>query len=216
VLKQRNALLKQMGGRRSPSRLTLDVWDERLAALGERMARCGPKLVDQLAPVGAGVHRRSRVSGPAVTVGVHYAAPAWRGDGLAARPCSGPHGDDIRRGVSTVGPHRDDLDVRSMVCRADPPVAGRAALAGVGAATRGRTAWSNVRTGEAPVLFLDDVFSELDERRSSSVARELPAVQKMLTTAATLPPGARPDVVMRIANSRTTVRHPDDGGHPRS
>jgi recombinational DNA repair ATPase RecF len=44
-------------------------------------------------------------------------------------------------------------------------------------------------TGAAPVLLLDDVFSELDETRAAALVRNLPAGQTLLTTAAALPNG---------------------------
>jgi len=59
--------------------------------------------------------------------------------------------------------------------------------------------------GEAPVLLLDDVFSELDERRSAALLECLPEGQKILTSASALPPGAVPDATVRIAGSRATV-----------
>ena len=57
-------------------------------------------------------------------------------------------------------------------------------------------------TGTPPVLLLDDVFSELDARRSSALIRNLPAGQTLLTTAGTIPPDVKPDQVLRIHAGR--------------
>ena len=55
------------------------------------------------------------------------------------------------------------------------------------------------RVGSAPVLVLDDVLSELDERRCAALLHHLPAGQVVLTTAGVLPDAAHPDAVVRIA-----------------
>lgn len=59
--------------------------------------------------------------------------------------------------------------------------------------------------GEAPVLLLDDVFSELDDRRSVALLSSLPEGQKFLTSASALPTGAVADVTVMINESRATV-----------
>ena len=52
------------------------------------------------------------------------------------------------------------------------------------------------------MLLLDDVFSELDARRSAALVRNLPAGQTLLTTAGVIPPDVEPDRVLRIAAGR--------------
>lgn len=205
VLRQRNALLKQMAGRRSDDvEITLDVWDQRLVEVGERLATLRSKLTDRLVPYVTESY--ALVSGTPVAEGgvsLDYAS-GWRSTGLAAALVAS-RSDDIRRGVSTVGPHRDDLEVSV----AGLPVRTHASqgeqrsmvlalrLAAHQLVTEAR--------GEAPVLLLDDVFSELDDRRSSALLESLPEGQKVLTTASGLPSGADPDAVIRIAGSRATV-----------
>jgi DNA replication and repair protein RecF len=207
ALKQRNALLKQMNGRLAPeAQLTLDVWDQRLADLGERVASLRTKLIDQLVPLVAEAYDALAAPGAVGrggeergdgTVELVYDAP-WRDMGLAAA-LAVSRTDDVRRGVSTVGPHRDDVSLL---------IGGRAArthasqgeqrslvlalrLAAHRLVARAR--------GEAPVLMLDDVFSELDPKRAAALVANLPDGQKILTTAAELPPGAVADAVIRIS-----------------
>lgn len=55
-------------------------------------------------------------------------------------------------------------------------------------------------TGAAPVLLLDDVFSELDPSRSAALLASLPAGQAVLTTAGPLPEGAVPAKTVHIAS----------------
>jgi DNA replication and repair protein RecF len=56
-------------------------------------------------------------------------------------------------------------------------------------------------TGAAPVLLLDDVVSELDPGRSDALLASLPAGQTIVTSAAGLPPGALPDLVLRVSGA---------------
>ena len=106
---------------------------------------------------------------------------------------------EMAAGVSLVGPHRDELAVR---------------LNGVSAASFGsraqiRTAALSLRLAEArmlqadvddaPVVLLDDIFSELDERRRTAVLEGLAGFDQLWLTATT---GARlPDAF--TAGSRT-------------
>ena len=59
-----------------------------------------------------------------------------------------------------------------------------------------------------PVLLLDDVFSELDPNRAGALLEALPAGQHILTTAAGLPPAARPDHVVRVHDGVLTAEQP--------
>jgi DNA replication and repair protein RecF len=59
-------------------------------------------------------------------------------------------------------------------------------------------------TGSPPILLLDDVFSELDPDRSAALLEHLPPGQTVLSSAAGLPPGASPELVLRVSNA--TIR----------
>ena len=138
VLRQRNALLKQSGGRLTPDiESTLDVWDAKLAPPARPSPTARAELIDRLRPVlaeayDASPRHRAGGGGRAATIG-HYVAP-WRAGGLAAALAEAAR-DDLRRGVSTVGPHRDDVDlVDRRPAGPHPRLAGRAAVAGLGAA----------------------------------------------------------------------------------
>lgn len=203
VLRQRNALLKQVGARLSPEvALTLDVWDERLTESGERLARLRVELLARLEPyVGAAV---DELAGITADVSLHYRA-SWGADGLAAALAAG-RPEDVRRKVSLVGPHRDDIEI------------GLGGLAARHQASQGeqrslafalRLAAHRLITEElglAPVLLLDDVFSELDPQRSSALLRALPEGQVMLSSAIDLPADARPDAVLEVAAGTISAR----------
>ena len=107
--------------------------------------------------------------------------------------------DDVRRGISSVGPHRDDLDltVNGMPARTHASQGEQRTLAL--ALRLGAHRLVADRVGSTPVLVLDDVLSELDPLRSAALLRNLPAGQVVLTTAGALPEAAHPDAVVRIA-----------------
>jgi DNA replication and repair protein RecF len=101
--------------------------------------------------------------------------------------------------VSTVGPHRDDIvfTIEGAPARTYASQGEQRTLA-----LALRLAVHDVVTdssGSPPVLLLDDVFSELDPDRGAALLAHLPAGQTLLTTASGLPPGADPQVVMRLA-----------------
>jgi len=54
----------------------------------------------------------------------------------------------------------------------------------------------------APVLLLDDVFSELDAGHSRALVELLPAGQALLTTAGELPVGIEPDRRLSLAGGK--------------
>lgn len=90
---------------------------------------------------------------------------------------------DIERRMTTVGPHRDDpvllLDGHDVRVHGSQGEQRTTALALRLAAHRAVTD----RVGVAPVLLLDDVFSELDEQRAGRLAASLPAAQTMISSA---------------------------------
>ena len=195
VLKQRTTLLRQAGGRLSAAlALTLDVWDAKLAEVGEAFGRERAALVHALGPR---VHAAYvQLSGADETVVLTY-APAWRSTGLAAALADG-RDDDVRRQLSLVGPHRDELDIElaGMPARTHASQGEQRTLAL--ALRLGAHALVTERLGMPPVLVLDDVFSELDPDRCQALLDHLPAGQVVLTTASVLPAGAHPDRVIQI------------------
>jgi DNA replication and repair protein RecF len=202
VLRQRNALLKQAGGRLSPDvEVTLDVWDHKLVQAGEALADARIDLLDRLRP--QLVLAYARVSQREEEVAAEYLAP-WRtsGEGGLAAALAAARRDDVRRGVSTVGPHRDEIELR---------IAGRPARTHASQGEQRSLAWSlrlathtvvQEATGSSPVLLLDDVFSELDPDRSRALLAHLPPGQAVLTTAGPLPADARPDQVFEVSGGQ--------------
>jgi DNA replication and repair protein RecF len=109
---------------------------------------------------------------------------------------------EIERGMTLVGPHRDDwkLTIDGLDARTQASQGEQRCLA-LALRLAGRDVVHEL-TGTAPVLLLDDVFSELDPNRSAALVRNLPAGQTLLTTAGAIPSAVEPDQVLRIDAGR--------------
>ncbi|SFA81330.1 DNA replication and repair protein RecF [Amycolatopsis marina] len=204
VLRQRNALLKtagkRRGGKEDPYALsTLDVWDNHLAAAGAQLLAGRLDLVAALAPYTsaayAGVAPDSRPAEIGYRSSLGDALPEGYGvaGGSAAsvqeltevllHALGESRSAELERGVSLVGPHRDELDL----------ILGEAPAKGY--ASHGES-WSyalalrlgsyELLRGEAgePVLLLDDVFAELDRKRRARLAEVAASAEQVLVTAA--------------------------------
>lgn len=200
VLRQRGALLRQAGGRLTPEvAATLDVWDTKLAELGTLLADARERLAGDLSPLVGEAY--TALSGSEASVRLAYRR-SWEGDLRSALDRA--RNDDLRRAVSTVGPHRDDLEValNAMPARTHASQGEQRSVAlAVRLAVHGLV---TERVGSAPVLLLDDVFSELDSQRAAALLALLPAGQAVLTTTEGPPPGAAPSLVVRVDGGRVS------------
>jgi DNA replication and repair protein RecF len=200
VLKQRNALLKSVfstgwrPGRPLPDdvRVTLDVWDAKLVAAGEELVVARRELTAHLAPY---VHQAytalaaGSAQPPRMATGLDYQV-SWAGS--LADALGAAREDDLRRGVTTVGPQRDDLAliIGDLPARTHASQGEQRTLALALRLAGHRLVAAAI--GSPPVLLLDDVFSELDPARADALMANLPALsdtQAVLTTAGSLPPG---------------------------
>ncbi len=200
VLKQRNALLKSASAARrggsgaSEVLRTLEVWDSHLATVGADLLAARIDLVSSLSPlVDKAYDTVSSGAGPASIEYVSSLGPEVellpdRGllaDALLAA-VEVRRRDELDRGASLVGPHRDDL-----LLRLGPAPA-------KGYASHGES-WSYALAlrlasydllrndgslGGEPVLVLDDVFAELDVARRRRLADLVGGAEQVLVTAA--------------------------------
>ena len=195
ILRQRNALLRQLNGRLpAEAVLTLDIWDERLATTGERVAQAREQLVDALTPYAASAWSALAEGGGEFNLRYARSFSGELADVIAAQ-----RQEDLRRQVTTIGPQRDELEIAAGGLDARTRLSqGRQRCVAL-ALRLGIHRYVSDVTGSVPVLLLDDAFSELDDRTARSLVTELPAGQALLTTAGDLPPGATPDLVVRIA-----------------
>jgi DNA replication and repair protein RecF len=199
IVKQRNTLLKQaqkLGWRHVDDEIvtTLDVWDTRFTEIADQFGHARATLVARLTPMVQGAYEE--LAGEPTPIDVSY-EPEWRRSGLmaalsAARPL------DLRRGVSTVGPHRDEVSfaINGLAARTHASQGEQRTLALALRLAAHRLVTE--RTGSTPVLVLDDVLSELDHGRARALLGHLPAGQVVITTASELPSSAGADRTLRI------------------
>ncbi|MCW2771060.1 MAG: replication/repair protein RecF [Aeromicrobium sp.] len=194
VLKQRNTLLKSARGRRNVEIATLDIWDENLARTGAELVTARLVLLDALAPFLTEAYQRvatesapdrrlvTAVYKPSVELEPDLRDQAVIEQALMAeilrrRP------DEVDRGISLVGPHRDEI------------VLTIGELPAKGYASHGES-WSYALAlklasfellradDDDPVLILDDVFAELDQGRREQLAGLVGDAEQVLVTAA--------------------------------
>jgi DNA replication and repair protein RecF len=201
VLTQRNALLRQVAGPGrldASARLTLDVWDAKLAEAGEALADARRALVARLGPqVALAYGEVAGADGIDVVVGYE---PSW--DGPLAEALAAGRDDDLRRGTTGGGPHRDEvaLAIDGLPARTHGSQGEQRSLALALRLAAHRLVTAALET--TPVLLLDDVFSELDRDRTESLLAHLPAGQAILTTAGGFPAGATPERIMVVEDGK--------------
>jgi DNA replication and repair protein RecF len=187
ILRQRNTLLRQAAGRLTTEiAITLDVWDAKLAAVGEALGTARAALVTELEPLVGKAY--ADVAGESADVRLTY-EPPWRRRGLADA-LADRRAEDVRRQTTLVGPHRDELEIAlgDLPARFHASQGEQRTLA-----LALRLAAHNIITaklGGAPLLLLDDVFSELDADRAAALVAHLPQGQVVITTAGQPPAGA--------------------------
>jgi DNA replication and repair protein RecF len=196
VLSQRNAQLKSLDGVR-PSmtqQAELDLWTSEFCEASDELLTRRIALLEQLEPLVARFYRA--LADDESNVGLRY-EKSWEGELSEALRRSSD--DDRLRGYTTVGPHRDDLelslegrDARRQASQGEQrSLALALRLAGHELVRRER--------GVDPLLLLDDVFSELDPLRSHRLLGLLPVGQTLVTTASPLPSALAPAAVIDLS-----------------
>jgi DNA replication and repair protein RecF len=213
VLKQRNALLKTAGlSRRSggPDLRTLDVWDTHLSRVGGELLAARLELVDELRPLVEKSYAAVALGDSrSVSVGVDYQSSLGADAPLTpdrevlttalAAALAGVRSDELDRGITLVGPHRDELVLKL----GDQPARGYASHGeswSLALALRLGSYDLLCADGGEPVLILDDVFAELDADRRDRLAQLVAPAEQVLITAAVVA-----DVPEMLAGARVDV-----------
>ncbi len=194
VLRQRNTLLKTAGRRSNVEISTLDIWDENLARTGGQLVAARLALLDALGPHVTEAYRDVAAGAAAdrQLVTITY-KPSVEGiedlrdpDDLAKAlldEIGRRRREELERGISLVGPHRDDM----VLAIGDLPAKGYASHGeswSLALALR-LAAFALLREdGDDPILILDDVFAELDGDRRARLAERVGSAEQVLVTAA--------------------------------
>jgi DNA replication and repair protein RecF len=176
VLEQRNSLLKRMAAGEGGGDV-LAAWDEELIRIGGEVVAARERAVRELEPDAARSHSEIAAG---ERLEIEYQGPPSD----MAEAVHNSLAEDLRRGTTSVGPHRDDLRLK---------LDGRDARA-YGSQGQQRTAVVSLklaeaalvakRTGERPVLLLDDVLSELDGERRAALLRQVSGEGQVIITSA--------------------------------
>lgn len=234
VLRQRTALLKSARARgiKTEALSTLDVWDDKLIALGAEIIDARSRLTTDLQPGVAAAY--AAIAGEDHDPRLHWAqsirgGDPEEGDEAEAETAAGSTTADLfrtalaakrtaelERGLTLVGPHRDDLVLRVR----DLPVKGYASHGeSWSIALALRLASAELLRAESPagdpVLILDDVFAELDAERRRRLAGITADYEQVLVTAAVeedIPEVLHRHVVRISAGTITDERDSPVGG----
>jgi DNA replication and repair protein RecF len=171
---------------------TLEVWDEQLANVGGEIMHERVRLVTDLGPLAA--QEYAVVAGETGSIlsltyvscigdvpETHTTKEWWR-DALLGELVR-RRADELNRGVTLVGPHRDDL----LLTLGASPAKGYASHGeswSVALALRLASYMLLRQEGVDPVLLLDDVFAELDSTRRERLAERVSMAQQVVITAA--------------------------------
>jgi DNA replication and repair protein RecF len=220
ILRQRNSLLKSARhGNRQAALATLGVWDAHLARVGAELLDERLRLVEQLRPYVGRAYATVARGATRDDARIDYRSSVLQVV-EAGEPCGEPvsatmdrvdltdalmaeverrRDDELDRGISLVGPHRDEL----VLSLGDLPAKGYA--------SHGES-WSFALAlrlasfdllrddGDDPILILDDVFAELDTERRRQLAELVAGAEQVLVTAA-----VAADVPEVLAGVRYTV-----------
>jgi DNA replication and repair protein RecF len=190
ILEQRNSLLKHIAAGEAGAD-ELDVWNAELVRVGTEVVDARASAVNELAPEAARCHAEI---GGGERLEIEYLGPP---EDMAAA-VHNSLAEDLRRGTTSVGPHRDDLRV----------LLGGQDARGYGSQGQQRTAVVSLklaeaelvarRTGERPVLLLDDVLSELDLERRGALLRHVGRGGQVVITSVDVGPFP-PDLIAKAS-----------------
>ena len=203
ILRQRNALLRQAKGvLTSGDAMSLDVWDEQFAAAAVVCCDMRFAALEKIAGYVEAAYQQ--VAGERAELEMSYEL-SWDGDDFS-QALAAARQDDLRRGLTTIGPHRDDLQMQlnDLPARTHASQGEQRTLA-----LAMRLALHQLQTDtrrQVPLLLLDDVLSELDSQRSERLIQALPEGQAIVTSATPLPEVARPDETFLVSEGTLQSR----------
>src|SRR5690554_5624618 len=186
ILKQRNKLLKEIRQTRGDKKL-LGIWDEKLAETGSRIINKRREVVEKLKLLARLSHRQ--ITAGNEELNIYYETSLKNNDKIMdtelifMKNLVNNREEEIIKGYTVTGPHRDDLILKG----------NNIDLRKYGSQGQQRTAalalkmaeleFMKSETGEYPVLLLDDVFSELDKNRRSTLLGLIAGkIQSFITT----------------------------------
>jgi DNA replication and repair protein RecF len=226
ALLQRNALLKQLFERRGDVS-QLDYWDDQIATYGSQIIHARIRAVQELEKLAARTHRELTHANEILRLSYQPAYdPLPQKPGQMALSLEAPidrsgftqeyirkgfieclqklRSDEIARGITTLGPHRDEL--RFLANGIDLGTYGSRgqARSAILALKIAEVAWMHAKSGHWPVLLLDEVLAELDTQRRVDLLDKLAQSEQVMLSTTDLdlftPDFVNKAVVWHVAN----------------
>lgn len=202
VLKQRNALLKSAKSTKNPDLSTLDIWDDQLVAFGADLIFSRVQLVSDLEPLLNSFYKELSAKSEMVTLIVQSSILGQNPeDGLTNLSQStikdikdrfydqlaSLRSLELDRGITLVGPHRDELKIElgTLAARSHASQGEAWSLALGLKLAQAELIRKDSQQGD-PVLILDDVYSVLDAGRRERLTRFVAKNEQVLITSADL------------------------------
>ncbi|MCR1899241.1 DNA replication/repair protein RecF [Irregularibacter muris] len=185
ILQQRNHLLKKI--KIQPSlRDTLPLWNEQLINMGSKIIQMRLHFLKKINVFTKSLHHE--ITDGFEKIELFYQSTLISSleemqqiKELFGKELKKSENNDIKKGTTTIGPHRDDIKIN--VNKID--------IRSFGSQGQQRTAALSLKlsliqliyteTGEFPILLLDDVMSELDQKRQKKLIHSLQEVQTFIT-----------------------------------
>lgn len=178
VLNERNTVLKQ----RNVDLGILEIYDEQLAEFGQYVIRHRIDYIQELNDKGRGIHKE--ITSDKEDICFDYITNVKNMDSIKEELLSlliKNRDKDIERHITSVGPHRDDFSIH--INGVDTRSFGSQGQQRTSVLTIKFASLKIIkeRTGEFPVLLLDDVLSELDFKRKGYILNSIKDVQTIIT-----------------------------------
>lgn len=196
VLKQRNALLKSAKGVKNPELSTLDIWDDQLVSLGVEIILHRLALLEDLGPLLSDFYKK--LSGANEEIKLSLVSAIGDDDNLSELPNDRKELSEmflerlrenrvreLERGLTLVGPHRDELLIEKdgLVARSHASQ-GEAWSLALGLKLALASLIKQRSNSGDPILLLDDVFAVLDVGRRQRLLEFVLSYEQVIVTAA--------------------------------
>lgn len=207
VIVQRNALLRQMQFTDNLE-IMLDIWNDRAVSFGIEIIKKRTKYIKNLNEKAKEIYLG--ISGNREDFNIEYKALSMNADVFLENPkeiyenaLKKSLKSDIRLGVTSIGPHRDDCEIIINGLEARIYGSQGQQRSAVIAMKLAEAEVLEKSIGEAPIILLDDVMSELDSQRQSYILNKLTNRQIFITA-------CTPDTVEIMEKGK--MFHVDNGG----
>ncbi|CAB4548775.1 MAG: DNA replication/repair protein RecF [Actinobacteria bacterium] len=192
ALKQRNALLKSAKFAKNPELSTLDIWDEQIASLGSKLTIARLELISELSPLLQDFYNKLSPAQEKISLQLVSLNSQEQEEEITQSDIEKQlrekmlqlRDQELERGITLVGPHRDELLIQKndLIARSHASQ-GEAWSIALGLKLAVAKLLRDGSLGD-PVVILDDVFSVLDPGRRSRILEFVLGFEQVLVTAA--------------------------------